>query len=57
MLLSAGLEAANIFFPDFGGDEGGGEGGEGGEDETKTPKDGDYYFQKHKRGRHYYVLQ
>ena len=55
MLLSAGLEAANIFFPDFGGDSEGGE--EGGEDETKTPKVGDYYFQKHSRGGDYYVLQ
>ena len=59
MLLSAGLEAANIFFPDFGGDsEGGDEGGdEGGEDETKTPKVGDYYFVKDSRGGKYYILQ
>ena len=56
MLLSAGLEAANMFFPDFGGDDEGGD-DEGGEDETKTPKVGDYYFQKNSRGGDYYVLQ
>ena len=54
MLLSAGLEAANIFFPDFGGDD---DDDGGGEDETKTPKVGDYYFQKNSRGGDYYVLQ
>lgn len=61
MLLSAGLEAANIFLPDFGEDsEGAGLGGEeGGEDETKTPKVGDYYSTKGGQGnrKFYYVLQ
>ena len=54
MLLSAGLEAANIFFPDFGGDD---EDDDDGKDETKTPKVGDYYFQKNSRGGDYFVLQ
>ena len=58
MLLSAGLEAANIFFPDFGGDEGGSD-DEGGGDETKTPKVGDYYSTAGGQGnrKFYYVLQ
>ena len=54
MLLSAGLEAANIFFPDFGGDD---DDDDDGKDETKTPKVGDYYFQKNSRGGDYFVLQ
>ena len=58
MLLSAGLEAANMFFPDFGGDEGGGDPPPpAGSDETKTPKIGDYYFVKDSRGGKYYILQ
>ena len=60
MLLSAGLEAANMFFPDFGGDEGGGDPPPpAGSDETKTPKVGDYYATAGGQGnrRFYYVLQ
>ena len=60
MLLSAGLEAANIFFPDFGGDEGGGDPPPpAGSDETKTPKVGDYYSTAGGQGnrKFYYVLQ
>jgi len=55
MLLSAGLEAANIFFPQ--GEGGGDEDEEGGEDESPIPKVGDYYFRKNSRGGDYYVLQ
>ena len=56
MLLSAGLEAANIFFPDFGGDD---DDDDGGGDETKTPKVGDYYSTAGGQGnrKFYYVLQ
>ena len=54
MLLSAGLEAANIFFPDFGGGEGDPPPPDGSDDQ---PKVGDYYFQKNSRGGDYYVLQ
>ena len=59
MLLSAGLEAANIFFPDFGGDEGGEEGGDppppaGSGDQ---PKVGDYYQSGTGRSKKYYVLE
>ena len=56
MLLSAGLEAANIFFPDFGGDD---DDDNGGGDETKTPKVGDYYSTAGGQGnrKFYYVLQ
>ena len=58
MLLSAGLETLNMFFPDFGGDEGGSD-DEGGGDETKTPKVGDYYSTAGGQGnrKFYYVLQ
>lgn len=54
MLLSAGLEAANMFFPD---DQGGEDEDESGEDESPIPKVGDYYFRKTSRGGDYYVLQ
>ena len=60
MLLSAGLEAANMFFPDFGGDEDGGDPPPpAGSDETKTPKVGDYYSTAGGQGnrKFYYVLQ
>ena len=60
MLLSAGLEAANMFFPDFGGDEGGGDPPPpASSDETKTPKVGDYYSTAGGQGnrKFYYVLQ
>ena len=59
MLLSAGLEAANMFFPDFGGDEGGDPPPPAGSDESKTPKVGDYYSTAGGQGnrKFYYVLQ
>ena len=57
MLLSAGLEAANMFFPDFGGDEGGDPPPPA--SSAKTPKVGDYYSTAGGQGnrKFYYVLQ
>ncbi len=57
MLLSAGLEAANLFFPDFGGDEGGDPPPPA--SSAKTPKVGDYYSTAGGQGnrKFYYVLQ
>ena len=57
MLLSAGLEASNMFFSDFGGNEGGDPPPPDDSDEPKTPKVGDYYKEETKRGARFYVLQ
>ena len=58
MLLSAGLEAANIFFPDFGGDSEGGGDPPPPDDSDDQPKVGDYYSTGGQGNRRiYYVLQ
>ena len=58
MLLSAGLEAANIFFPDFGGDSEGGGDPPPPDDSDDQPKVGDYYSTGGQGNRKfYYVLQ